>query len=324
MNRTSFSGPKTLFVLGNGFDKHHQIGSSYGEFKQWLLDNRPVVNSALERIYQNTTDGWWRSFEQNLANFDPDKYPEMIAEKPFFDLKHELECLYGAEATDLIDNYDYQGDNDVANRYRLAPEIARFELRRLKEELFAAFEDWVNSLIMPSSFEKVNGINEDAVYLNFNYTKTLEILYEIDDAYIYHIHGSVDGGRFVIGHGKTADQMMEDDFEKHVYERDINNDRGEEEVRQALFDAIDEEMRKPVEDIIYEYQDFFNSLGSIQQLVVLGFSYSPIDLPYLRRIIDETGPDIKVIFGWHVENDKVDAARFRDEMKLTNCELEYF
>lgn len=324
MNQSFFSGPKKLFVLGNGFDKHHHINSSYGEFKKWLLDNRPVVNSALERIYQNTTDGWWRSFELNLANFNPDKYPKMIAEKPFFDLKHELEFLYGTEATNLIDGYDFQVDNDVSNRYRLAPEIARFELRRLREELYAAFEEWVNNLKMPSTFERVEGINEDAVYLNFNYTKTLEDLYDIDDANIYHIHGSVDKGHFIIGHGKTAEQMMEDDFDKHVYERDINNDRGEEEVRQALFDAIDEEMRKPVEDIITEYQDFFNGLGGIQSLVVLGFSYSPIDLPYLRRIIEETGPDIKVTFGWHVEDDKVEAAIFRDEMKLTNCELVFF
>ena len=57
---------------------------------------------------------------------------------------------------------------------------------------------------------------------------------------------------------------------------------------------------------------------------VLGFSYSSIDLPYLRRIFEIVGIDIHVIFGWHSPEDETNAKTFANEMGLANCELMFF
>ena len=68
----------------------------------------------------------------------------------------------------------------------------------------------------------------------------------------------------------------------------------------------------------------FNDLEAINEMGVLGFSYSKIDLPYLRRIFEVVGTDIHVKFGWHSDEDRTNAGTFANEMGLTNCELMYF
>ena len=99
---------------------------------------------------------------------------------------------------------------------------------------------------------------------------------------------------------------------------------GEDEARMELFQVIADQLRKPVEDIMVMNSIHFNALETIDEMEVLGFSYSSIDLPYLRRIFEIAGVDIHVIFGWHSTEDKTNAETFRIEMGLTNCELMYF
>ena len=57
---------------------------------------------------------------------------------------------------------------------------------------------------------------------------------------------------------------------------------------------------------------------------MLGFSYSKIDLPYLREIFEVTGKDINVEFGWHNCKDNKNAETFKKEMGLTNSKLVLF
>ena len=42
------SKPTTLYVIGNGFDRHHDIPCSYIDFRDWMKDNcRDVYNNFL-------------------------------------------------------------------------------------------------------------------------------------------------------------------------------------------------------------------------------------------------------------------------------------
>ena len=81
-------------------------------------------------------------------------------------------------------------------------------------------------------------------------------------------------------------------------------------------------MKKPVSEIIQDHSADFDSLRCIEEVEVLGFSYSQIDRPYLDRIIKETGKDIRVRLGWHDEKtDKDKAESFARELELSNYEL---
>lgn len=313
---------KKLYILGNGFDLHHGIKCSYKNFKYWLSRNRKPVFENLKRLYRNINQGWWGAFEENLANFDPDRYPLSIARISHIKQINYLVKYYGQEGRDFIDTLEYYDEDIASNRYRRAGAIARFEMQKLKIDLKEAFGDWVLQLNKPKKSRKVD-LDENTLFFTFNYTRTLEDLYGIEDDQVVHLHGSVDNLRFIIGHNMTAEEMMNRDFEKNVYNRDPEKDKGQDDARLAMFEAA-EEMKKPVEGVISDYGSAFNSLKGIEELEILGISYSPVDIPYMEEVFDIAGKGIKVKLGWHSERDEVNAEAFAQMMGLSNWEKVWF
>ena len=61
-----------LYVIGNGFDLHHGIQSSYFNFKDFLEENDPDVYNVVDTYFGNVKDFWW-DFEKNLALLDEDQ-----------------------------------------------------------------------------------------------------------------------------------------------------------------------------------------------------------------------------------------------------------
>lgn len=43
--------PKHLYIIGNGFDLHHEINSSYKDFQEWMYENNPDVIEKADEIY---------------------------------------------------------------------------------------------------------------------------------------------------------------------------------------------------------------------------------------------------------------------------------
>lgn len=41
-----------LYLIGNGFDMHHCINSSYNNFKDWLEDKDAIVFNRLFQVYE--------------------------------------------------------------------------------------------------------------------------------------------------------------------------------------------------------------------------------------------------------------------------------
>lgn len=320
----SATWPEKLYVIGNGFDRHHKINCGYNNFRDWLQENRPKIFNNMLRIYGECDGTWWSTFEENLTNFDRNKYPNMVGRTPFFRLQKELVELYGDEARDVIDQYELEEEEGVSNRFRLSEAIASFEMNRLKRDLIEAFGDWVYSLNLPDKSTIIEDLDVNAMFFTFNYTRTIEDLYGVNKGRILHIHGSVDNGVFVIGHGMTAEDMLQRDAENYAYSVDPTEDMGEDEARRQMFQVIAHELKKPVEEIIEKNIIHFKEISSIKKMIVLGFSYSDIDLPYLRKILEYTGLGIKVDLGWHTLGDKKKAEAFRLEMKLLHCKLVRF
>lgn len=313
-----------LYVIGNGFDKHHGMPCGYIDFKKWLINNCREVYNNLVRLYGNIDTDWWSKFEDNLANFDPNLYPNVLARDSFFGMQKKLVELYGEEGRVSIDEYEQADMDGVANHYHLARTIASFEINRLNQDLNEAFGEWVRTIGIPMDADRIGNLDTNATFFTFNYTKTLEDLYGVDDDNVIHLHGSVDNGKFVIGHGLTLEEILDRDVHENAYERNLDDNMGEDEVRMELYQVIADQLRKPVNEIIDMNRDHFNALETINEMEVLGFSYSKIDLPYLRRIFEIAGVNIHVIFGYHSNEDKANAAAFEAEMGLTNCELMYF
>ena len=59
---------KHLYVIGNGFDIHHCINSSYSDFREWMQEEHPDVMTDFEEAYGECDDEWWADFENQLAS----------------------------------------------------------------------------------------------------------------------------------------------------------------------------------------------------------------------------------------------------------------
>lgn len=64
-----------LYIIGNGFDMHHGLRTSYYDFKKYLYTNKNELHNTLEKFvsYPTSDEDLWAKFEQNLANLDIDE-----------------------------------------------------------------------------------------------------------------------------------------------------------------------------------------------------------------------------------------------------------
>ena len=58
---------KHLYIIGNGFDRHHGMETSYSHFRNWLEDRNLSVLCTIDELFGYCDDDWWQYFESNLA-----------------------------------------------------------------------------------------------------------------------------------------------------------------------------------------------------------------------------------------------------------------
>lgn len=250
-----------LYIIGNGFDLHHGIHSSYNDFQNWMNENHPDIINKVEEIYGNCNNDWWSDFEHHLASLDAIKYGERIA----FENEPDL----------LSEHCDRMWSD------------AQIEVERQLNELFSeiriCFHDWIRDLNPPVESKRIKLIAHNSAFLNFNYTQTLEDFYGINYHNILHIHGCVDENEnFVLGHGKTYKELIQ--LNENANNRENGHMLHEQLAVEAAIKGVANQ-RKPVENLMRKYEYFFNSLSNVCQIYVYGTSLSDIDMPYYNYIL---------------------------------------
>ena len=180
------------------------------------------------------------------------------------------------------------------------------------------FQKWLSEAY--KNFQKDKKIhfpNEDCIFLTFNYTKTLEDIYEIDTKHVYHIHGVIDDkDSMVVGHGFGTEEM--NDILKsqeprigEVWSKKLNRMTRFQFVTPAhkelaTLSSLESilSLKKDIEGCIEKNKRFFNEILDVHKIYVYGFSFSPIDMPYLAKIIRRTKPDTHWIISWYSQDDK--------------------
>lgn len=241
-----------LYILGNGFDRAHNLPTTYEDFHTWLVDNRdkPFVR-AFEKLYPDVKDnkGMWCDLESALGNVSLEYAIEI--DRNYQECPDEFRCENSSH-----DAYQC-GDN----------------LRSVTKVLPSCLQDWVHSIDL-SNCEEMFKLHKEALYFSFNYTRTLEDVYKIKLDRIHHVHGVIDNNEeLVVGYGEA---LFEDD----------NFESDDPEVKiEVILNAL-RERRKPVSIIIQEpkFLKFMKSLSSVSSVIVYGHSCSEIDRQYYVEI----------------------------------------
>ena len=164
----------------------------------------------------------------------------------------------------------------------------QYELDRivsaLSHDLKKGICKWLNSLNIPNhenfGFPTLN-VYKQGFFLNFNYTPVLENVYQVPKQNILFIHGkcSVENSEIVLGHGWNPEEIPDlndvpdpEDMDPRVVEGNyIIND---------YFSST----FKPTNKIIDQNKQFFDNLGSVSEVYVLGHSLSEVDQPYIQLV----------------------------------------
>ncbi|PBK03664.1 hypothetical protein CNQ84_13900 [Pseudomonas abyssi] len=253
--------PTTLYIIGNGFDLWHGIPSGLGDFKEYVQDTDSDVYREVEE-YLSAGENW-NGLELALTELDAD----MLIDN----LGHFM-AAYRDEAWSDSGHHDFQ--NEVKN-----------VVDRLSKELQTHFADWVRALPVPTrdtTPQRLSRLDRQALFLSFNYTSTLNAVYDVARQQVLFIHGCATqpDDTLILGHAWSPSSRSS-----------LNDRPGIEETDARLIEAngiIDDYFSstfKHSADLIAQNASFFNSLATIEQVVVLGHSLSDVDAVYFQALL---------------------------------------
>ncbi|REE84549.1 abortive infection AbiH-like protein [Paenibacillus taihuensis] len=267
-----------LFIIGNGFDRGHDLRTTYWDFRTFLEDEH------------------WQflmSFEENYSLYPADTsapyYREDVHKQSRGNLLwYELETnLANIDLDHIVDNADHM-DLGLENEYDIIDTLDHYNASQYQyiEQLAIHLDEWVKTINLDNVRRRTTLIsqNDEAIYITFNYTEVLEKVYQIDPYEVIHIHGSIreDDIEPVLGHGnlEIIDRMRD---ERHEAEGHQN------EKAMSIRRAMEDYFRKTYKDI-REYMLELSRLHGedIDEIIVIGHSLSGVDIPYFKEIDHRT------------------------------------
>lgn len=275
---------ETLIVIGNGFDIAHGIKSTYGDFRNWLAAKKESsLIGLMDTFFSNKRDVW-NDIEKALGEYDEESILSFCRPDEEFDYDHSLSSSARIE------------DSPKAI---FQPVLEQFKDR---------FDEWVESIEIFGA-ERIVELSPNCQYLTFNYTDTLETIYDIPKNNIAHIHGSrLLKDEYIIGHNCYRNPMDVWDDESIIFES-------------KAMESIVESMNGFVKDYqgnIHKHSDFFSKLSQIKQVICYGHSMNEIDWPYFEEIINKTGKDIHWRISCYCKADYDNVERFKTQFDLSN------
>jgi hypothetical protein len=282
-----------LYIIGNGFDLHHGLSTSYTDFEHHLKTHNIQLLDSLNKYYSfaRIDQNLWSKFEENLANLDKDGLVDYLSE--YFD--------------------------DTSDRGRSAIGIeTETSLRQLTKGLREEFSEFIlkaeTKLINRST--KVP-IDIDAKFISFNYTNTLEKHYLIPNDNIFYIHGiAKEKERIILGHSTDPELFIDEKIEATP-----PKDASEEVLEQWYEDMSDQHNPiyddcvstvnkyflssfKDTKNIIEENSLFFDDLSDIKEVFIYGHSMSKVDIAYIEEVVSKVKSDCHWSISYFGKNEK--------------------
>lgn len=265
---------KNIYFIGNGFDLHHLINSSYKDYAEWLMSYDYSLFLEVNTVYGavGREDKWWGDFENKIGELDVEAYSAWIYRN------------YGPDF----------GSDSFREADRFVAEMkAEEELNDLFYRLKKSFYKWVQQLNLANVLRKVELDVSNSYFICFNYTDTLKRLYKIPQDKICYIHGNArKGDVLVLGHDKTKEQLIEPtkmpsklskEQQQEWIEDNVTDDSFHRTV-DASIDAVSNQ-RKEVETIINKNVEVWNQMAQARNFYIYGLSFSQIDTPYITKAL---------------------------------------
>lgn len=293
-----------LNIIGNGFDLYHGLPSSYYFFGCFLINNNPEFYEEIGKMY-----GLY--------------YAEMIGPSIAHDYEYVVEDIFWRDFENHLGEVDeyfivdtYEDDLGLENDDPVYIEMSE---DMIAERLKQFFAHWVkdtldqdeNYELIAKFMDKATNIIEfecDDYFLEFNYTHTLQKIYNISDARIHYVHGECLGydDYLVIGHGNDYRiQQIKSDIEKFKDEYDYTQKSSNKISEYQCLLRFLNKLRKDVDSCKYMCELFYKNLSiDLDCINVYGMSLGDVDIPYLIQI-RERWPNAHWRFSYYSNEDNI-------------------
>lgn len=179
-----------LYVIGNGFDLAHKIPSTFNpDFKNIALKYESGYPCFWD-LYQTANEDIWSDFENLLG-------------RPDFNI---LEEIFEGYAPDYLSDRESDRD-DIINQVSI-----NGNLKEAVSEFASKADAYLENVNRLEFFEKF--LDASGYYISFNYTHTLENVYNIPEKQVLHIHGEVGKNNLELG-------FSAGDFKPEKYKYDV-------------------------------------------------------------------------------------------------------
>lgn len=273
---------KRLYVIGNGFDLYHNLPTGLNNFRDYMKLNHPSEYQNLEYIFH--------------------RYDTHIGDNNWNELETMLICTTELDSMleDAIESSEKDMDrasfwNDI--QYNVMS-IER-DLKSLKENL----DGWIASInISAYNPKKYIHFGPDDIFLTFNYTDTLQQLYDVLDAQVLHIHGNNIQEK-VLGHNEQFYELQLSNITQEDYENETEEDWRIEEAKEIL-NHIPILFYKNSESIIKSNRAFFDKVSLCDEFVFMGWSLGLQDEIYMDEILSKIKNESKINVVYFKDDDK--------------------
>lgn len=262
-----------LFIIGNGFDLAHGLPTAYDCFHKYLQETYPDADEEDACVPWSGTD---KDGEESWDTNDVVGYLMSLlsrtAKENWSDFEEALGCLdFDDDFWELPEQTDRDGERNYFHEAYQNEDLAS-QLAGCVPQILDLFSEWAESIDISrarpkAAFRRLIDPSQD-LFLNFNYTQTLERLYGI--AGVCHIHGTL-GEKLMVGHGSGAR------FDENHGSRYIGSE--------GSIEFIQDVLRKDTEGALKKHKAFFQKLSSgLSAVYSYGFSFSGVDEVYIKEI----------------------------------------
>src|SRR5690625_2865175 len=185
-----------LFIIGNGFDTAHCLKTSYSCFRNYLLESYPKIDmydSSLPDFKIMPDGGIKYNDEQVLSTLFYLLNEAEMDESEWNKIESSLGYLnYNLLYDNFEEVYDKDGTINYWHTAQRNEDIAS-DLIIPITSIQDYFKEWIESIDLTKvkSIKKFKDlIEKNDKFLTFNYTNTLEKVYDVKESDICHIHGN--------------------------------------------------------------------------------------------------------------------------------------
>lgn len=263
-----------LYIIGNGFDLAHGLSTRYWDYHEFLkLKGEAWMMKMLEYYFGNVPGNpsnlLWSDLEGALGKYNVKAIYDFLREGHTLDMDHVTRSVEEVEAE------------------------VQYHFVEICEKFSKTFTEWCESINLTGVAPlKCFCFDPTDVFLTFNYSDTLEMIYGIVDDKIVHIHGRASkGDELIVGHNTPA--SMPPNIKEDFYDHEANY--------RAIVKTINR-LEKKTKQIIGKNHVFFDGLANVDEVMVIGHSIADVDMPYFIEVKKCVNATTQWQFSYH--NDK--------------------